>query len=44
MHLIVPNLVSVMIDFHDDDDDLEVHWSPGRVPLLRECLAASSLL
>ena len=51
LHLIVPNVASALleifeiprIDLHDDDN-LEVHFSTGRVPLLGECLAASSLL
>ena len=45
LNLIVANVTSILlqdvgfhrIDLHDDDDDnIEVHFLPGRVPLLGE--------
>ena len=46
------NLVSILleiveilqIDLQHHDDNIEVHFLSGRVPLLGECLAASFLL
>ena len=51
LHLFVPNVVSTLfevveilrIDLQHDGDDIEVHFLTWRVPLLCECLAASSL-
>ena len=51
LNLIVANVTSIVlqdvgfhrIDLHDDDS-IEVHFLPRRVPLLGECLAASSLM
>ena len=51
LHLIVPSFVSTLlkfvgilrIDLQHDDDNIEVHSSTKRVPLLCECFAASSL-
>ena len=51
LHLIVPNVVSTLleivdilrIDLQHDDDNIEIHFFTGRVPVLAECLAASSL-
>ena len=52
LNLIVANVTSIVlqdvgfhrIDLHDDDDSIEVHFLPRRVPLLGECLVASSLM
>ena len=52
LHLIVPKFVSTLlqifeilrIDFHDDDDSIEVHFVNGRLLPNCECLSASFLL
>ena len=51
VHLIVSMFVSTLfeivqilrIDLQHDDDNIEVHFFIGRMPILCECLAASSL-
>ena len=51
LHLIVPDVVSTLLGIVDilridlkHDDNVEVHFKTGRVALLGECLAVSSLL